>query len=343
MGRRTAVWKAAAWGALAGTLPDLDALIDHGEPIANMVLHRGHTHGLFWLTLFSLPLALLAARLNGDWALWRRWALALWLVLVTHPLLDTLTIYGTQLAMPFSSTPFGVGSMFIIDPLYTLPLLMGTVWALVARRKLRAGVETQKGLRANTVGLALSTAYLAWSMVAQQHVSGIARAALQAQGIVAHSVLVTPTPLNTVLWRVVALSGDDVYYEGFYSLLDAKPPQIAFVAHPRGKALEAQVQNLPGVQRLRAFTKGFYALRQADGQVLISDLRMGQEPDYAFTFAVASKQGLAAATALAVPVQVGGRGGSSSIECSFSWLGQRIMGAPLPPTAQYCQQAAQKQ
>ena len=57
MGRRTAVWKAALWGAVAGTLPDLDVLIEYGDPIRNMVLHRAETHAPFWLTLASLPLA----------------------------------------------------------------------------------------------------------------------------------------------------------------------------------------------------------------------------------------------------------------------------------------------
>lgn len=57
MGRRTAVWKAALWGAVAGTLPDLDVLIDHGGAIRNMVPHRAEMHSLFWLTLFSLPFA----------------------------------------------------------------------------------------------------------------------------------------------------------------------------------------------------------------------------------------------------------------------------------------------
>ena len=87
MGRRTAVWKAALWGAVAGTLPDLDVLIDHGDAIRNMVLHRGETHALFWLTLFSLPFAAGVAWLSREWVLWRRWWLAMWLALVTHPLL----------------------------------------------------------------------------------------------------------------------------------------------------------------------------------------------------------------------------------------------------------------
>ena len=52
MGRRTAVWKAALWGAIGGTLPDLDAFIDHGDPILNMTRHRAESHALFFLTLF---------------------------------------------------------------------------------------------------------------------------------------------------------------------------------------------------------------------------------------------------------------------------------------------------
>ena len=66
MGRRSAVWKAALWGGVAGTLPDLDVLIDHGDAIRNMVLHRAETHAPFWLSLFSLPFALAVARMWGE-------------------------------------------------------------------------------------------------------------------------------------------------------------------------------------------------------------------------------------------------------------------------------------
>ena len=51
MGRRSAVWKAAMWGAMTATLPDLDPFIDHGDPISNMTLHRADSHALFWLSL----------------------------------------------------------------------------------------------------------------------------------------------------------------------------------------------------------------------------------------------------------------------------------------------------
>lgn len=317
MGRRTAIWKAALWGAVAGTLPDLDVFIDHGDPVRNMVLHRAETHSLFWLTLFSLPLAALVARLHGQWAIWQRWWLALWLVLVTHPLLDTMTVYGTQLALPFSDHPFGVGSIFIIDPLYTLPLLVGAGWAL-------AGRGSARGLRANTLGLLLSTAYLAWGVVAQQHVERIARESLARQGIVAEQLLVTPAPLNTLLWRVVAMSGAS-YHEGFYSLLDAEPT-VHFDQFDRGQSLAGELQNVDSVRRIAAFSHGFYKLEQAGPQLLISDLRMGQEPGYSFRFVVAERH--SPLQILDRPVQQGGR---IDLARGLPWLWQRMWGEPLPP------------
>ena len=53
MGRRTSVRRSAAWGAVAGTLPDLDVLIDHGDALLDMVLHRAESHSLFYLTLLA--------------------------------------------------------------------------------------------------------------------------------------------------------------------------------------------------------------------------------------------------------------------------------------------------
>ncbi len=317
MGRRTAVWKAAAWGAVAGTLPDLDVLIDHGDPILNMVLHRAETHAPLWLTLFSLPFAMGVARLSGEWAQWRRWWLAMWLALVTHPLLDAMTVYGTQLALPFSDHPFGVGSVFIVDPLYTLPLLAGTGWALAAKGRGR-------GFAANAAGLLLSTAYLGWGVAAQSHVERLARESLAAQGIAAERVLVTPTAFNSVLWRVVAVQGDS-YFEGFRSLLDGTP-QMSFDRFPRGQAFAVELTGHDGLARIAAFSKGFYKLQEEGGRVLLSDLRMGQEPTYIFTFAIARRA--SAPVPLPVPEQVGAR---PDIARGLPWLWRRALGDPLPP------------
>ncbi len=317
MRRRTAPWKAALWGGVAGTLPDLDVLIDHGDPILNMVLHRAETHSLFWLALFSLPMGWTAAWLSGERAQWRRWWLAMALALLTHPLLDAMTVYGTQLALPFSNHPYALGSVFIIDPLVTLPLLIGVGWALAGRGSVRAH-------RANAIGLGLACAYLAWSVMAQQQVRQVALASLSAQGIVPERLLVTPAPFSTLLWRVVAVAGTD-YHEGFHSLLDAPAP-MHFDRFARGSALADALPDHDGVQRLREFSHGFYKLHEAGPSIVITDLRMGQEPHYVFSFAVAERA--SAPRPLPRAVSVGGR---ADIDRALAWLWPRMWGRTLPP------------
>jgi inner membrane protein len=323
MGRRTSVGKAAAWGAVLGTLPDLDAFIDHGDPLLNMVLHRADSHSLFYLTLLAPLLGAAIARLSGEAAQWRRWTLAAWVALFTHPLLDLMTVYGTQLARPFTDHPYAVGSVFIIDPLYTLPLLAGLGVALASRQPLA-------GLRANLIGLALSTFYLVWGVAAQQHVSAVARHTLQAQGVEIERLLVTPTAFNSVLWRVLAMS-DGHYREGYHSLLDAPPapgqPAIAFERFEQLSPQAADWLDHPAVQRLAAFSQGHYKLETRDARVLLTDLRMGQEPYYTFTFDI-GRNGPPVAQA---PEPVVHRSERIAFAHGWPWLWRRALGQALPP------------
>lgn len=318
MGRRTAVWKAALWGGVCGTLPDLDVLIDQGDPIRNMTMHRADSHALFWLSLVSPAIAWVAARLTGSMPQFRRWWLAVWLALVTHPLLDLMTVYGTQILRPFTDQPYGVGSVFIIDPLYTLPLLIGLIAAL--RRR------DARGLRWNQVGLTLATAYLAWSVLAQHHVADIAAESLARQGIDARQVLVTPTPFNTVLWRVVAMTPDG-YHEGFRSLLD-REPDLEFERFDRGAALHAALVGQWHVDRMAWFSRGFFKLSRQASQVSITDLRMGLEPHYTFSFVVA-RLNSETPVPLAEPVSAGNR--PPDIGASLRWLWRRAGGERIAP------------
>lgn len=274
MGRKIPVWQAAAVGAVCGTLPDLDVFIDHGDAIRNMTLHRTESHALFWLTLVSPLLAWLCSRLYRQPYAFGHWWAAVWLALITHPLLDLMTVYGTQLALPFTDRPFAIGSMFIIDPLYTLPLLAGLVAALVGKN-----VRAQ---RWNLLGLSLSCLYIAWSMVAQVWVTHEVKRQLVQQHIDAVQLLVTPTPFNTLQWRVVVMTADH-YQEGFWSLLSPGKP-LTLTVHDRGSALYQQMKNNWYVQRVAWFSHGFYAVKRVGNHMTITDLRMGEEPDYSFTF-----------------------------------------------------------
>lgn len=321
MGRRTSPWRAALWGGLCGTLPDLDAFIDHGDPVSNMTLHRAETHALFWVSVASLPIAWVVAWANRQRDRLRWWWLAVWLVLFTHPLLDAMTVYGTRLGLPFTDHPFGTGSLFIIDPLYTLPLLVGLALALGTR---------PARLRWNTAGLVVSTLYVGWSLLAQQQVVSTVHATLAARDgatVPAARILVTPTAFNTVLWRVV-LMHEDRYEEGFRSLLDSSPT-MRFRSYPSGHELYPPVRSLPAVQRMVQFTHGFFRLAERDDRIELTDLRMGQEPWYSFSFVVARRDDNPGLHPLG-PISVGGREGMD-LGAMLRWLRIRALGTDIDP------------
>jgi inner membrane protein len=313
MHRRVPVWKAALWGALAGTSPDLDVVVDFGDAIQNMTRHRAETHAIAYLTLAAPFFAGVATWLGRESAVFGRWLLAFWLVFMTHIAIDYLTVYGTQLFLPWTRQPFGLGSVFIIDPAYTLPLLIGLVVCLASRSAHR--------WRWNTAGLVISTLYLAWGIGVQQHVTQIARASLPVDVAPDAPLLVTPSPLNSILWRLVLISPDH-YHEGWYSLLDPEPV-VHWQAFDRGQALIQAHEKHPGAQEIKRFSRGFYRMHERDGDVFITDLRMGLEPAYFFDFNLGpvNAQGQLDATRISTK-----QGARANLDAGLPWLWQRIRG-----------------
>jgi len=330
LGRKAGL-RAALVGAVCNTLPDLDVLIPHGSPVRDFTLHRAETHALFWLTLAAPAIAWLVARVNrGVDASYREWLLLVWLALITHPLLDAFTVYGTQLWLPFSDYPVGVGSVFIIDPLVTVPMIVGLL-AWLRWRQHAPG----RGLRWNGAGLVASTLYLGWTVAAQSHVEGEVRRSIAATPLENRRVLVTPAPLNSLLWRVVIMDGDG-YHEGFRSLLDQRA-RIPLVRHASDPRLLDPLRDDWTVRRLAWFSKGFYSVRLANRDlrvaagapgtvsqllgavataqaapvgndaatqpIVMTDLRMGQTPWFVFSFVVAEHgtKGISAVPNLQIP------------------------------------------
>ena len=323
MGRRAPVWKAALWGGLCGTLPDLDALIDYGDPIRNMTFHRAASHSLLYLAVLSPGFAWLVAKTargaDPPNSLFRYWWLATFLALFTHPLLDLMTVYGTQLLQPFTDHPFNIGSIFIIDPLLTVPLLVGLLATGIAR-----GISRH---RWNQLGLAIAVIYLGWSMAAQAWVKRIAERDLLAQGIAVDQLLVTAAPFNTILWRIVAMEpGGGAYHEGFHSLLD-KTGEIRFARFTSEREIFPQLRGNWGAERIAWFSQGFFRIARRDDVVTITDIRMGIEPVYFFEFAVA--RGTPNPGWEETPYEsVGSRGNAAKV---LDWLWPRIIGSGLPP------------
>ena len=273
-------------GAALGTLPDLDSLpiaLFSDNPVTLMTVHRSFSHSLFVLPLVGWLIWWMFKRFgNGRVAASPvRWFWAIQLALVTHPLLDAFTVYGTQLWWPLMPAPAMWSSMFIIDPLYTVWLLVACVVAWFARERQLAG-------RALATGLVLSTAYLGWSLVAKSMVDREAERSLAAMGLGDAPYFSVPMPFNTLLWRVVAMTPSG-YVEAERSVLVDEGP-LQFRGYPSNVQAFREAADVPAVQRLTWFNRGFMRAQVQEGQLVLSDLRMGMEPDYNFRFNVAEQR-----------------------------------------------------
>lgn len=273
--------KAIVLGAALGTLPDLDVFIDYGGAVSNFTYHRGFSHSLFVLAPLSVMIWL---GLRRWWGPVRgapgRWFAAIFTALITHPLLDAHTAYGTQLWWPVPSPPVSWSTIFIIDPTYTVPLLVAVAGVFV-RPKARWGGYVL------LAGLLISSSYLGLSWLGKHAVEKNARLALQEVGLEKAPVFSVPTPFNTLLWRVVVLT-DEGYLEGFDSLV-ADDGSIRFSRYPSDtRSLEA-ASDIWAVARLRWFSQDFLKSEVSDDVLVLTDLRMGQEPEYVFSYAVATR------------------------------------------------------
>jgi inner membrane protein len=200
------------------------------------------------------------------------------MALLTHPLLDAFTVYGTQLFWPLPARPVMWASLFIIDPIYTLPLLMACAAAWWLR-------ELPIATWCLIAGLSLSLAYLGWSLAAKAIVARAVQVTLAAEGMPGAASFSVPMPFNTLLWRVVVLTPDG-FLEGERSVAVDRGP-MAFRKYASDRAALNAVSGFPSVERLNWFTRGFLKAQCDGGRLVLSDLRMGREPDYVFRFVVA--------------------------------------------------------
>ena len=277
--------RALFWGAVLGTLPDLDVFIPLGGPVNDFVYHRSFSHSLLLLALLSPIIAWLITKVHSDTKqYYREWFLLSFLVLEASVLLDLMTIYGTQIFWPFDTTPMAIPVLFIIDPLFTLPLLSGILAVLVLKK------HQSLGHQLNKAGLLLSLAYLAWALCAGEIIEGRVREKLARQEVSYSQFVSSPAPFTTLLWRVVGIEKDR-YFETYISLFDGNTPLFVDF-YPRNLALMTGIEEHPPVAKLKWFTRGYYNFSTLDEYVIMTDLRMGSEPDYVFRFKVAKLEDL---------------------------------------------------
>ena len=272
--------KAILWGAALGTLPDLDVFYPFADAVSAFTYHRSVSHSLIVHLLMSPLIVWLMLKIHHGAAAYKlRCFWLVFLCLSTHALLDSFTVYGTQLLWPLTEHPFSLSNLFIIDPLVTVPLIVGLVIAAMPNTKLTLKTK------ANGIGLAVCGTYVLWSFGAKIMIDRKVEEAIALNNIQPQAIVSTPAPFTTLLWRIVIMS-DGRYYESYASLLDT-PAQVSIFEYSTQAHLLAPLQQAWPLQRLQWFTKGFYSVKVRNDDIILSDLRMGVECAYVFNFKVA--------------------------------------------------------
>jgi inner membrane protein len=218
--------------ALAAELPDLDGLWPReNEVLGAIEVHRGLSHSLLLSPGWALLAAWLATRLFRGARLGPPLAFAWAAVLFGHLAADAWTGWGTRLLLPFSAARLSWDWMMVVDPLFTAPLILGALAALLFRRRWRLALLT---------GLLLSGAYLASRVVIR---TGLERRVARSDGSF-RAVTVFPDWLGLTRWRFVAERPKE-WVAGSVALLG---PPLAHAKHPRSPPLPERLLANPTVR-----------------------------------------------------------------------------------------------
>jgi inner membrane protein len=257
--------KAMLYGAIAGTIPDLDVLATHfTDSITALEMHRGFTHSIVFSVIFAPVFGWLVSRYEKFKEV-KGWSWLFFWAFFTHPVLDSFTTWGTQLFWPFD-VRLAFKTIFVIDPLYTIPFL---VFLILAMRQKRT---TEMRAFYNKLGLVVSTSYLILTCILKWAAYSAFENALEKQQIDYIQLDTRPAAFNTILWSA-NVEVEEAYLLADYSFFDTKP--ISFNVYPKNHQLLGDLKNNANVKRMIANSENWFTISKKGEQLYFNDLRFG--------------------------------------------------------------------
>lgn len=281
--------KAMLYGAIAGTVPDLDVIAGNFvDTVTALQYHRGFSHSLLFSVLGGLLFGKLVS-LYEKKATFSEWSLLFFAGFSTHALLDALTTWGTQLFWPLDYR-FAAKTIFVIDPFYTLPFLLFLLLAMFSRK------GSKRRQRFNQTGLLVSSAYLVIALVLKGLSYRQFKIALDEQQITYEALETRPTPFNTILWTA-NVKLNDTYLMGNYSFFDKD--NIAFFEYDANHHYIDSLVAKPKMQEMIKISKDWFTITQdGAGDLYYNDLRFGtlnlpskHEPQFVFSYKIEVRDG----------------------------------------------------
>lgn len=261
--------RAMVLGAITQSLPDIDFVASLWLPTADDLLaHRGFTHSFPFAILITPIMVWWASRSHKSQLSSYRWAFFLGGQVVLHLLIDSLNAYGIAWFEPFSHVRYSFNTLFVADPLFSVWLGAATVALAVL------GMQHPSRPFWVKFGLLLSSIYLVFAITSKILVSQEVPALLARQHVTYHRYFTTPTPLNSMLWFVVAEDATG-FHTGYRSVFD-KSKNLELYHFDRQDSLLKPFLGRRDVQKLLRFSQGYYTIQQWGDSLVFNDLRFGQ-------------------------------------------------------------------
>jgi inner membrane protein len=265
--------KALLFGAIGGTIPDLDVFIGgllyHNE-IDAMLFHRGFMHSILFSLLAAFLLGWLFYKLYDrgnriQTTTQKNWIQLFFWSLFTHPLLDCFTPYGTQLFAPFSNYRVAFNTIAVADPLYTIPFLLCIIILMFYKRQ-----SSKRNLWLK-LGIGVSSVYMLFTIFNKLYIDTVFKASLNEKGIYFKRFSAQPSIFNNILWYGIAETKEN-YHVAFYSLFDTSNRFSDWQIIPMKRELTKE--NYADILDLAWFSNDYYSVEALDnGDYLYKDLR----------------------------------------------------------------------
>lgn len=265
---------AALCGAVGGMLADADIFIrSETDPLLNIEYHRHFSHSLLFIPIgglvASFVLYFLLRKHTQPVQLYTYCTVGY----ATAGLLDACTSYGTQLLWPFSDLRVSWSLISIVDPLFTLPILVLLIFALIKKR-------AQLG----QVAFAFSLCYLSLGLIQNKRAHAHLIELTEKRGHdSAIRLSVKPSIANLILWRSVYLHEGHYYIDAIHAGFPGNAKAYTGDSLPAFD-LEAHLKSLPpesplahDLKRFDHFSEGYLAALPKEPDFL-TDLRYSMIP-----------------------------------------------------------------
>ena len=265
------IFKIGLIGFLAGMTPDLDVLIQSStDPILSLEYHRQFTHSLFFIPFGSLIFAILIFPLFKSSLSLKTVYFASFLGYATHGLLDACTSYGTQLFWPFSNERISWNIISIVDPLFTILILIFLVIAIKTKKKIFS-----------FYGIGWIIFYLTLGYVQYQRALSVAIELATLRGHNGERMTLKPSFGNLILWKSIYKHKETFYVDAIRTAQSSSwclgETIRVFDYKSHLPSLDMESQQKKGIERFRWFSQDY--LGYVKEKNIVTDVRYSMIPN----------------------------------------------------------------